>query len=284
MPIRIVTDSTADLPPELAHALGITVVPLNVIFGDEVYRDGVDITSDEFFRRLETSSVHPTTSQPSPAAFQETYERLAQGGADGIVSLHISAKLSGTYTSAQLGRQAAQVSCPVEVIDSQTVSLALGFCAIRAAKAANQGAALERVLAITDYAIHHNRLYDMLDTLEYLHRGGRIGRARALLGSLLNLKPVITLQKGEVVPVARARTRAKAIDELVRLALSHPNIAEVGIVHATTPEDAERLRQRFAQTLPDATIYVARLGPVLGVHVGPGTLGVCVMEGPQEAA
>lgn len=282
MAIRIVTDSTADLPEEAEQQLGIVVVPLNVIFGEQVYRDGVDITGEEFYRRLQTDPIHPTTSQPSPATFQAVYERLAQEGAEGIISIHISSKLSGTWRSAQLGRDAANVTCPIEVVDSRTVSLALGFCAMRAAEAANQGAPLPDVLAITDYAIHHVWLYDMLDTLEYLRRGGRMGRARALLGSLLSIKPIVTLEDGEVVPAARVRTRARAIEELVNLALSHTNVIRAGVGYTTTPDDAELVRRRLADAFPNAQIIVTRLGPVLGVHVGPGSLGVCVMEGEQK--
>jgi len=278
--VAIVTDSTADLPPPLRDRHGITVVPLNVHFGDEIFRDQVEITTDEFMARLERSRTLPTTSQPSPGLFEQTFRRLASDH-DAIVSVHISAKLSGTVASARLARDAVRDLIPVTVVDSQSASMGLGFQAIRAAELAAAGHApadIARQLAVdaADY-----RVAFFADTLEYLQRGGRIGRAAGLAGSLLNLKPLLQIEHGEVVPFERTRTRARAIDGLIEFARARPRIGRLSVVHCTTPDDAARLAARLGELLSIERIVVAQLGPVLGSHVGPGALGVIVAAGEE---
>lgn len=282
MTIRVVTDSTADLPPGVAQELGITVVPLLVLFGDEVYRDGVDLTNEEFFRRLTTSPVLPTTSQPSVGAFQEAYQKLA-AETDQIVSIHISAWVSGTYESALQAADSLRGSPRVEVVDSQTTSMGLGYQAIAAARAARAGASLEEVVAAARSVGRRHHLLALLETLEYLRRGGRIGRAQAFLGSILNLKPLLTFRDGVVHPVARVRTRARALEELLSHSLAYGDLEDVAVIHGTTPEDAEMLARRVRERLPQVPIHVGRLGPVLGVHGGPGIIGMVVVEAEKEA-
>jgi DegV family protein with EDD domain len=275
--VRVVTDSTADLPPEVVRELAITVVPLLVLFGDEVYRDGVDLTNEEFFKRLTTSPVLPTTSQPSVGAFQETYRELA-ATADQIVSIHISAWASGTCDSALQAASSLGGSPRVEVVDSRTTSMGLGFQVIAAARAAQAGASMEEVAAAARSVGGRHHLLALLETLEYLRRGGRIGRAQAFLGSILNLKPLLTFRDGVVHPVARVRTRARALEELLRHSLAYGDLEDVAVIHGTTPEDADMLARRVRERLPQVPIHVGRLGPVLGVHGGPGIIGMVVVE------
>lgn len=282
MTVRVVTDSTADLPPEVARELAITVVPLLVLFGDEVYRDGVDLTNEEFFRRLTTSPVLPTTSQPSVGAFQEAYRNLA-AVANQIVSIHISAWVSGTCQSAIQATSSLGGSPRVEVVDSQTTSMGLGFQVIAAARAAQAGASIEEAAAVARSVGRRHHLLALLETLEYLRRGGRIGRAQAFLGSILNLKPLLTIRDGVVHPVARVRTRARALEELLRHSLAYGDLEDVAVIHGTTPEDAEMLAQRVRERLPQVPIHVGRLGPVLGVHGGPGIIGMVVIEAEKGA-
>jgi len=277
MTVRVVTDSTADLPPEVVRELGITVVPLLVLFGDEVYRDGVDLSSEEFFERLTTSPVLPTTSQPPVGAFLETYRKLA-AETDEIVSIHIAARSSGTCESALQASRSLGGSPRIEIVDSQSASMGLGYQVMAAAHAARTGASLEEVAAAARSVGRRVHLLALLETLEYLRRGGRIGRAQAFLGSVLNLKPLITIRDGVVQPAARVRTRARALDQMLRYCLAYGDLEDVAVMHGTTPEDAEMLARRIREHLPDVPIYVGRLGPALGVHGGPGIIGMIVVE------
>ncbi len=277
MTVKIVTDSSADLPDELVKALGITVVPLYVRFGDEVLRDRVDISEDEFYQRLTEGSVHPSTTQPSPQDFVDIYQKLAKG-ADGIVSIHISAKLSGTCNSAIQARETMGSSCPIEVVDSETLSMALGLIVIAAARAAKAGKSLDEVEAVARETMPKIRLLALLDTLKYLMLGGRIGKAKALLGSILSVKPILTLKDGEVVPAGQVRTRAKGLDRLFEFVQSIENIQELTVVHSTTPDEAQALAERLGSVFDKEKIIMSRLGPVLGVHIGPAALIVAARE------
>jgi DegV family protein with EDD domain len=277
MTVKIVTDSSADLPEEVVKALGITVVPLYVRFGDEVYRDRVDISEDEFYERLQHDPVHPNTTQPTPQDFVNVYQKLAQG-ADGIVSIHLSAKLSGTCSSALQAKGVVANECSVEVIDSETLSMALGLIVISAARAAKDGKSLDEVEAVARQTMSKIRLLALLDTLKYLLLGGRIGKAKALLGSILNVKPILTLKDGEVVPAAQVRTRAKGMDKLFEFVENSKDIQELTVVHSTTPDEAQALAERLGSVFDKEKIIVSRLGPVLGVHIGPAALIVAVRE------
>ena len=268
--VRIVTDSTADLNPEQQRAAGITVVPLNVHFGDEVFRDHVDLSADEFFRRLKASSQLPRTSQPSVGAFEEAFRKLRDGG-DEIVSVHLSSKVSGTYNSALMAAQS--VGGGIEVVDSLSTSMALGFMALEGAKLAKAGRDRAAVAAHLRALVPKGRVTCVVDTLTYLERGGRIGKARALLGSLLNVKPILQLKDGEVVPVGRARGRPQALSRLVELLERDGKVAQLAIMHGAAQADAEELRDRVASRYPGLDIMLTETGAVLGTHTGPGVIG-----------
>lgn len=279
MAFRIVTDSTADLPLEFAHALGISVVPLSVIFGDEVFREGVEISHDLFYDKLVHGKVLPTTSAPSVGDFLEVYEPLLKE-TDEIVSIHISSKLSATYNNAcQAAQILADRGARIVVIDSRSVSLGLTFVTLAAARAAREGGDIDRIRAAVESTIQRIRIYVLLDTLEYVRRGGRIGRARAFLGAMLRVKPLLAVRDGEVHPHERVRTKAHAMDRLFQIATSYPNVREVAIGYSTNPQDAHDFQQRLAEVMPHVNIWTARFGPVIGTHGGPGVLGLGLLEG-----
>jgi DegV family protein with EDD domain len=246
-------------------------VPLNVHFGDQVFRDHVDLTADEFFRRLKAASQLPRTSQPSVGAFEEVFGSLRQNR-DEIVSIHLSSKVSGTYNAALM---AAKTVDPegIDVVDSLSTSMALGFMALEGARLAREGkdrkAVAERLQALVPKA----RVICVVDTLTYLERGGRIGKARALLGSLLNVKPILQLKDGEVVPLGRARGRPQALNRLVELLARDGRVSRLAIMHGAARADAEQLRERVASSYPDLDILLTEIGAVLGTHTGPGVIG-----------
>ena len=275
MTIKIVTDSSADLPAELVQELGITVVPLYVRFGDEVYRERVDITEDEFYQKLLHGTVHPVTIQPSPQDFANVYQKLSPE-ADGIVSIHISSKLSGTCNSALQGKKMIEKGCPIEVVDSQSITMGLGLIDIVAATAAKAGEGLQQVMEEAKQAIPNTRVLGLLDTLKYLLLGGRIGKAKALLGSILKVKPMIALKDVEVVPAGQARTRTKGIQRLFDFVKDTSNIQDLAILHSTTPDEAQTLAERVDPIFTKERIKFARLGTTLGVHGGPDFLAVAI--------
>jgi len=276
MPVKIVTDSVADLPPQVAQELGITIVPLHVRFGDQVYRDGIDLTTEQFYQRLVHSEILPVTSVPSPGDFVEAYDKLAEE-ADEILVITLTAKLSGTHEVALQSVDLMKRKCRVEIVDSQWAVMAQGFIVIAAARAAQAGASLDEVLNVT----HHNmKRVDMraaFDTLEYLKRGGRIGKAQALLGSMLKFNPIITMKDGVVEPAGRPRSRAKAIDRLHDFAASFSHVEEIAVEDAACPDDAELLVERLGSIFPRERIYRSRTTPVIGTHTGPGLLLVAVL-------
>ncbi len=277
MTVKIVTDSSADLPAELVQELGITVVPLYVRFGEEVYREQVDINLDEFYQRLEHDPIHPVTIQPSPQDFVTAYQKLSQE-ADGIVSIHIPSKLSGTCNSALQGKEMIEKGCPIEVIDSQVITVGLGLICWAAAKMAKAGQGLQEVTERVKQMIPNIHLLCLLDTLKYLQKGGRIGKAKALLGSVLNVKPMITLKEGEVVPAGQVRSRSKGVERLVGFVESASNIDDLAIAYNTTPDEAHALAERLGSVFTKEAIKVVRLGTTLGVHMGPGGLAVGFRE------
>ena len=277
MTVKIVTDSTADLPPQVAQELGITVVPIYVYFGDESYRDGLDIGHDEFYQKLVECPVHPTTSQPPPSDFVDVYRKLARE-TDEIVCIHVTSKLSGTYASALQGRELAATGRCIEVVDSLSTSMGLGLIVTAAARLAAAGENLQKVMAEIGQAIPNMHLLGVFDTLKYLLLGGRIGKARALLGNMLNVKPLITMRDGELFPAGQTRTRTKGVERLFHFAKNALNIQELAIIHSTTPEEAGSLRERIGSIFDKKRIQLARLGPALGVHGGPGTLIVALRE------
>lgn len=275
MAIKIVADSSADLPAKLVEELGITVVPLYVRFGEEIYRDKVDIFEEQFYQRLQHDPTHPTTIQPSPQDFAEAYQKVA-AGADGIVSIHISGKLSGTCNAAAQAREMLKLDCPIEIIDSQETAAGLMLIVTATAAVAQSGGNLTEVVEAAKQATAETHQLCVLDTLKYLLLGGRIGKAKALLGSILSVKPLITLRDGEVVPAGQARTIEKGIDRLVEFAQNTENLTDVVVAYNTTPEKAEKMTERIGAFFPRERIKIATIGPMLGVHVGPGALIIAV--------
>lgn len=281
--IRVVTDSTADIPDASQQRWGIAMVPLSVNFGAESLRDRLDITHAEFMRRLAASKALPTTSQPPPGLFEETYLRLADEGAEGIVSIHISEKLSGTLGAARIAAEAVADRIPVETIDSRSVSLGMGFGVLEAARAARQGAALAEVVAAARKVLSNTHIIFFADTLEYLQKGGRIGRAAAIAGSILALKPLMRVDEGVVVPHERTRTRSRAIDGVVKFVADFPHVRQLGTLK-TGDADIETLLARLAPLFPRDRVLVTECSPVISVHLGPGALGAIIdaSEGTVE--
>jgi len=277
MTVKIVTDSSADLPAELVQELGITVVPLYVRFGEDIYREQVDISLDEFYQRLEHGSVHPVTIQPSPQDFVNAYQKLSQE-AEGIISIHLPSKLSGTYNSALQGKEMMETGCPIEVIDSQLITVGLGMICMAAAKMIEAGESLTSVAEEVKQMIPNTHLLCLLDTLKYLALGGRIGKAKALLGSVLNVKPLITLKDGEVVPAGQVRSRSKGIERLFSFVESASDIDDLAVAYSTTPDEAHTLAERLGSIFTKEAVKVVRLGTTLGVHMGPGSLAIGFRE------
>jgi len=279
LPVGIVTDSTTDLPPQTAAELGVSVVPLSVIFGDDVYREGKEITPDLFYDKLSRAKNLPTTSAPSVGDFLEVYREKLKG-TDEIVSIHLSSKLSATYSNAcQAATQLADEGAKIDVFDSQTVSYGAQFLVTRAAGVAAAGGTIEEIRKALDGMVERIHVYIVLDTLEYVRRGGRIGRARAFLGTVLRVKPILSIHHGEVHPEERVRTRAHALERVFQMATSYPNLEEIGVAYSTNAQEAEAMMRRLGQAFEGVPIGMARLGPVVGVHGGPGTLGIGLLEG-----
>jgi DegV family protein with EDD domain len=267
----VVVDSTADIPQSTRDELGISVVPLTILFGNQSFLDGVDMTSDDFYKRLVQSNVHPSTSQPSPGLFAETYERLARDH-DGIISIHLSGKLSGTLRSAEQAKELVP-NVPIRTIDSGSVSLGFGFLGIEAARMAREGKSLDEIATRVESMIPNIRLWAVLDTLKYLERGGRIGRTRAFLGTLLNVKPMIQI-RGEVLPAEQVRSHKKAIARMVELAKAEAPYEHLAVLHSQAAPLAEEFADRLAELHPRNKIIVSQLTGVIGVHGGPGLIGV----------
>ena len=276
MTVRIVTDSVSDLPSEVAKELGITVIPLNVRFGEEVYRDGIDMTTEQFYHRLVHDKTFPVTSVPSPATFAEAYDRLAEE-TDEILVIALTSKLSATYEVALQSIGLMKRKCRVEVVDSQWAVMAQGFIVIAAAKATQAGASFDEVLNITHRNMKRVDIRAAFDTLEYLRRGGRIGAAQAFLGSMLKVNPIIMLKDGVVEPAGRTRSRAKAIDYLYNFAMSFSHIEEIAVEDAACPAEAEALVERLSAKFPKERIYRSKMTPVIGAHTGPGLLLVAIL-------
>ena len=276
--VKIVTDSTSDIPAPIAEALGITIVPAYVLFGDNAYRDRVDISEDELYQRMVEGSVHPTTSTPSPGEFTEVFNRLAEENNE-IVSIVVTSKKSALYESALLGKEAVNKKCRIEVIDSLSVSMGLGLLTIAAAKAARAGGSIEEVVKVVRQAIPKTHVLATLDTPKYALKGGRMGKAALALGAMLRVKPMLTIREGDIVPAGLTRTRGKSVERLYEFIKKHLPIEDLAIVHSTTPREAQSLAERVKSLIPRKQPLIARLGPALGVHTGPGALGVALRKG-----
>lgn len=273
--VRIVTDSTADIPKEIVEELGILVVPLKIHFGGEVYRDGADIKTVEFIERLNTDQIQPTTSQPSPGEFVALYEQLISRN-ETIISIHLSGKLSGTVQSARTAKTMLD-SKDIYIIDSNTVSMGLGLLVMAAARAASQGCSVREILSLINNKIENSFVFFMVDTLDYLEKGGRIGKASAFLGTLLKIKPILAVEDGQIVPVERARGKNKALDRVVQIISGKSDqskVYECSIVYGNDYTSVVMLRDNITKTIKCNEPIIAELGPVVMAHAGPGVIGV----------
>jgi len=279
MSVKIVTDSTADLPHKVAQELGIAVVPLYVRFGSEAYRDGVDLSTEEFYRKLASSKTLPSTAAPSPGEIAAVYDKLAEE-TDEILSIHLSSKYSATYEVALRAREQMKKTCRVEIIDSLSAIMGEGLMVTTAAQEAQAGASLEEIADMVKQALPKTQVRMTFDTLEYLRRGGRIGRAQALLGGLLRVNPIAGIKDGETHPVGRERSRSKAIEWLYNFVAGFAKkpVRGLAVEYATAFEEAEGLVRRLTPLFPQIPIYVSTVSPVVGTHVGPGVLSVSVLE------
>jgi len=278
MAVKIITDSLSDITSDIAQEMGVTVVPLTVFFGHESFLDRVTITTDEFYRRLISDANWPTTTQPSPSAFAEVYNNLARE-TDEILVVTLSAKLSGTYESALNAKTLVEKKCRIEVIDSQTVAMGLGLIVISTAKAAQAGAKLDEMVKLVRDAMSRSHFIFYLDTLKYLAKGGRIGKAKELLGALLSVKQILTVKEGEITPLTRTRSLTAGLDYLYNFVANYSNsIEELAVEHTTTPDVADTLAERLGSIFPKERIYRSTVSPVLGTHGGPGALAVTVLE------
>ena len=277
MTVKIITDSLSDITSDLAQELGLTVVPVYVRFGEQVYRDRIEMTTEEFYHRLVHDATLPTTTQPPPSDFLDTYQKLAKE-TDEILVVTLSNKLSGTYQSALQAKSMIEGKCRIEVIDSMTVIMGLGLIVIAAAKAAQAGASLDELVNLVQGAMPRSHAIMSFDTLKYLAKGGRIGKAQGLLGSLLSVKPILTVKDGEVHPVTRVRSRAAGTEYLYNFVAGFPRIEELAVEHATTPDEADALIERLGSLFPKEQIYKATVSPVIGTYVGPHVLSVSVLE------
>jgi DegV family protein with EDD domain len=274
--IKVVTDSSVDLPPDLVHELDVTVVPLSIHFGDRTYIDGEDIDAATFYHLLRTEPTHPRTAQPSVGRFEEAYRRIAADGHE-ILTITLASSLSGTFNSASVAAQNVP-EARVTVIDSGTASMAIGSMVIRAARMGREGKTAEQIKAALDEMRPRLNIFLLVETLTYLQRGGRIGRASSLVGTLLDIKPIITLKDGVVMPLRRVRTHNKALQEIVTLVSGDAPIEEIYVMHADARAEAERLASLLRPVVGDVPIPVNPLGPVVGVHIGPGSLGAALLR------
>jgi DegV family protein with EDD domain len=276
--IKIVTDSTCEAPPGVLQHPAVTVVPLYVVFGKESLKDKVQISHDAFWQRAQTANPLPTTSQPTPTDFLGPFRSLTEAG-DEVIAVTISGKLSGTYSSAAQAKQELP-SQPIDLVDSESTSVGLGLMVQEALRMVEQGASRAEIVSALNDMRAHVRILFSVDTLDYLARGGRIGKAQAFVGTLLSFKPMLAITDGEIVPVARVRSRRKALETLVETHASAapqrgPGVS-VGVTHANAPDEARAVAQELGTTFGTTDVFVAELGPVLGVHTGPGMIGAAV--------
>jgi len=268
----VVTDSTADLPREWRERYGIEVVPLKVLFGKETFRDGVDMNNEEFFRRLAASTTLPTTSAPSPGEFADVYRRLARDH-DGCISIHIGAQLSATAEAARVGASSVD-GFKVEVVDSQTVSMPVAFLC----RVAAEYETLEAATAAVRPRVPKTRVLALLDTLRYLEMGGRLSRAQAMIGTMLDLKPLLLVANAEIKPVDRVRTRSRAIPRMVDYFKGDLPVEHMAVMHAQAADEAEQIADALRRDLPGREVTVGQIGCVLGTHTGPKALGLVYLK------
>lgn len=272
MTVRIVTDSACDLPDDVVRSLDITVVPLSIRFGDDEFVDREDLSVAEFWRLCGERDELPSTAAPAPGRFEQAYRQLLADGAEGIISLHLSGELSATLQSARTAADAIETDVPIRVIDSRSITVGLGITVTTLAERARDGAGIDELVALTESLIPRTRVLGALDTLEYLKKGGRIGAAQAVLGSLLSIKPLIAIEDGKVEAAGKQRTRSRAVKFVLDAVAAEPAIERLAVMHADC-DDIDDFVARIKE-LHDGEILVGEIGPVIGAHAGPGTIGV----------
>jgi DegV family protein with EDD domain len=277
--IKIVTDSTSDIPLSVAHELGIEIVPMYIHVGEQTFRAGLDITSDQFYQLAQDGKVKAMTSPPPPVVFEQIYRRLAPDY-DSIFSIHLSGRLGTMCRSAQQARSRLPASATrIEVIDSKLSSMALGMVVLHAAQAAREGAAPAEVARLINALIQHCHMVFFVDSIEHLEHSGRLSLATSVLGSMQRIKPLMLFDEGEIVPYERTRTRAKAIEGLYTFIEDFPRVQEVIALYSTTPEDVEKLLEKVDPIFPRDQVQIMQFGPSIGADLGPGAMGVAVFEG-----
>jgi len=278
--VALITDSTGNLPANFVNEYSITVVPQVLIWGDETFEDGVDIQPSEFYERLKNAKQMPSTSQVTPKSFLQAYQEHLDKG-DEVLCVLISEKLSGTIASAVQAKQSFANS-PIEIVDSETTSLAMGFVVLKAAEAIKQGANLKEAKEVAEQAVNHVGVVFAVDTLEFLHRGGRIGGGSRFLGTALNIKPILEVRDGRVEAVERVRTRAKSLYRLVELAeqgINGKQPVRLAVLHADAYDEAAQLLEQASARIESSQAFLAEVSPVIGTHAGPGTVGLAWMTG-----
>jgi DegV family protein with EDD domain len=271
MKVQVITDSTSDIPAVLTNELGIRVVPIYLRFGEKTYRDGVDITKDEFYSTLTSSPVHPATSQPNPEDFTSVYKEYCDS-TKGIVSIHISSKISGVYNSANIAKKSLKSQCPIEIIDSKFNSVGLGLVVTAVARTAQAGASFYEVINEANKAINQVGMFGIFETMKYLARSGRVNKTIAAAADILNVMPLLTFHNGEIVRAGLVRTINKGIDRIHDFVKNNSPIDELTIVHSQVAEQAGQLKKRLSEFIEEEKINIAELGAGLGVHGGPGVL------------
>ena len=277
MGVKIITDSTSDIPESIVSDLDIEVVPLNIHIGQDDFKHGVDIGTDEFYTKLLTGSQLPKTSQPSPGEFLDVYNKFLDKS-DAIVSIHVTSKLSGTYNSAIQAKSELNTTKPIEIVDSATVSMALGLIVIRAAKLAKEGGTLEQVVKEIDECSRKSEVLVVLDTLEYLAKGGRIGKASALIGSILSVKPILTVADGVVDTFGKARTFTKAMNSLEEAIKGFTPVTDMSVFYSTDKNISDDMIGRLSGIVEADRLVVSRIGPTVGTYAGPKAIAVAVIK------
>jgi DegV family protein with EDD domain len=277
MAVKIVTDTLSDITGNLAADLGVTIVPLYVRFGETMYRDRVEISTDEFYRRLINEGAFPSTTQPTPNDFLEVYKKLAKE-TDEILVIVVSSKLSGTYQSATQARELLKKECRIEVIDSLSVAMGMGLIVIDLVRAVKEGAKLDEAAALARQLVPRSHLIAYFDTLKYLARGGRIGKAQGLLGSMLSVKPLLTIREGEMAPLTRVRSLTAGLDYIFSSVAAIPNIKSLAVEHSTSLENADKLVDKISSIFPKEKIYRSVISPVVGTYAGPDAMALSVLE------
>jgi DegV family protein with EDD domain len=274
--VRVVTESTADIPAALAAELGITVVPSYVVFGSDTYRDGVELTKEQFYEKLAATRTIPTTATPPPAIYEDVYHQLA-GETDAIISIHLAANLSGLHNVATLAAQNV-AEAKIVVVDSEQVTMGYGWLAVAAAEAAQRGDSLEHIVTLVEGMKERTRVLAVLDTLDYVYRGGRVGWVEAMVGTLMRIKPIVEVRKGEVNLLERARTRSRSLARLMELVQALGPLERAIVLHANAPRRAEKLADQLQAVDPNWERLVGQAGVTIASHTGPGAVGIaCVM-------